>query len=215
MSHAVAMSGTIAFVGGAEFSDSVADLDRQLLEIAGTTAVTVLPTADAFEQPMRGVARAIDHFTNIGATATGLPILKRSDASDPALVEAIAESKFVYLFGDSPMHLRSVLKDTPAWAALLGVLDNGGVLAASGAAASGLCDPMVDPRGGGFGLGLGLVASLALITRSETWSADQLKRSLSMAKGFTVATMPTGSSIVRTGDAPWQPANGATLRSPA
>jgi cyanophycinase len=205
------MSGTIAFVGGGEFSESVAELDRQLLAIAGTTSVTVLPTADAFEQPMRGVARAIDHFANLGAVANGLSILKRSDANDPANADAVATSKFVYLFGDSPMHLRSVLKDTLVWDALHAVLAAGGVIAASAAAASGLCEPMVDPRGGGFGLGLGLVESLALVTRTETWSDDQLKRTLSMATDFAVALMPSGSSIIRSPDGTWQVNGDATI----
>jgi cyanophycinase len=205
------MSGTIAFVGGGEFSDVVADLDRSLLAAAGTNLVTVLPTADAFEQPMRGVERAIEHFAKLGATATGLPILKRPDANDATNAAAVAASRFVYLFGDSPMHLRSVLKDTATWDALLSVLANGGVIAASAAAASGLCEPMVDPRGGGFGLGLGLVESLALITQSETWSEDQLKRSLALASGFAVATMPSGSSIVRSGDGPWAVSGGAAI----
>jgi cyanophycinase len=204
------MSGTIAFVGGGEFSDAVAALDRGLLERAGTTAVTVLPTADAFEQPMLGVHRAVTHFASLGAVATGVDVLKRSDALDPAKAAEIAASRFVYLFGDSPMHLRAVLKDTPAWEALLTVLANGGVVAASSNAAAGLCDPMVDPRGGGFGLGLGLVGSLALITQAETWSADQLKRSQAMASGFALVTMPTGSSIIRNPDNTWTLNAGAT-----
>jgi cyanophycinase len=200
--QAVAMSGTLAFLGGGEFSELNVDLDRRLLAAAATTEVVIVPTADAFERPQDGVERAIAHFASLGAKATGLSILRRTDANDPDKVSVLAAARFVYLFGDSPMHLRSVLKDTLAWDALLAVLDGGGVVAASASAASGLCEPMVDPRGGGFGLGLGLVTSLALITRSETWSDDQLKRTLALPGDFTVVTMPSGSSLIRT-DGSW------------
>ena len=40
---------------------------------------------------------------------------------DPANVEAVRASRFTYLAGGSPMHLRSVLKDTPLWEALVAV----------------------------------------------------------------------------------------------
>ena len=62
---------------------------------------------------------------------------------------------------------------------------------------------MVDSRGGAFTLGLGLVSGLALVTESETWSAERLKRTLAMVKNFTVATMPSGSALVRS-DSGWE-----------
>ena len=55
-----------------------------------------------------------------------------------------------------PIHLRTALKDTPLWASVCGVLERGGVVAAVGASASAMCDPMTDPRGGAFTFGLGL-----------------------------------------------------------
>ncbi len=190
------MDGTLALIGGGEFAQTEA-LDRRLLALAGTERVVVLPTADAFENPQAAVDRAASWFTGLGVSSTGLNVLTRRDALDPANSAALRSARFVYLVGDSPMHLRSTLKDTPVWDALLGVLDAGGVVAASTSAAAALCDPMVDSRGGAFTLGLGLVTGLALVTEAETWSAERLKRTLAMAKGFTVATMPSGSALVR------------------
>ena len=46
------------------------------------------------------------------------------------------------------MHLRSVLKDSPVWDALVAAWQGGAVLAGTAAGAMVLCDPMVDPRGG-------------------------------------------------------------------
>ncbi len=190
------MTGTLALIGGGEFAITET-LDRRLLAVAGTERVLVLPTADAFEHPARAVERAAAWFAGLGATAVGLDVLTRRDAHEAVNVTSLRTARLVYLVGDSPLHLRSVFKDTPVWDALLGVLDAGGVIAASTASAAALCDPMVDSRGGAFTLGLGLVTGLALVTEAETWSTDRLKRTLALARGFTVATMPSGSALVR------------------
>ena len=47
-------------------------------------------------------------------------------------------------------------------------------------------------------LGLGLVRGLALVTEAEKWSAERLKRTLDLVKGFAVATLETGAALLRT-----------------
>ena len=74
----------------------------------------------------------------------------------------------------------------------------GGVVVASGGSAAALCDPMVDPRGGAFTLGLGLVDALALVTEAETWSPERLHRTLALAN-TPVAILRTGQALVRDG----------------
>ena len=128
-------------------------------------------------------------------------VLTRRDAQDEAHAAAVRASSFVFLAGDSPLHLRSTLKDTVVWSAVEAVSASG-VVAASGASAAALCDPMTDPRGGAFGLGLGLVRPLAVLHEAEGWSHDRLHRARQLAKGFTVATMPSGTALVRT-DGRW------------
>ena len=83
-------------------------------------------------------------------------------------------AKFVYLADGSPLHLRSVLKDSALFEALLASYHGGGVLAASGAGATVLCDPMVDPRGGAYTVGLGVVHNLAVFPYHGT-AADHLR----------------------------------------
>ncbi|MEJ7719475.1 MAG: hypothetical protein WKF58_03105 [Ilumatobacteraceae bacterium] len=105
----------------------------------------------------------------------------------------------VWVVGDSPMHLRSVLKDTPIVEALRHHADEG-VLVAVGACAAAMCDPMTDPRGGAFTLGLGLVAGLALVTESETLTAERLNRTRELAAEHgdaCLAVMPSGSALTR------------------
>jgi cyanophycinase len=76
------------------------------------------------------------------------------------------------------------------------VLASGGLVVGVGASASGMCDPMVDPRGGAFTLGLGLVTGLAVVSQVDQWSAERLRRTLDMAD-TTVACIPTGAALVR------------------
>lgn len=191
------MTGTIGLVGGGAFTPDVESIDRRLLADSGAGEVAILPTAEAYEHPERSVERAERWYAELGVRAVGIEILGREDALDPAKVATLAASRFVYLVGDSPLHLRSVFKDTPAWDALVSVVSGGGVVAAAGAAAAALCDPMVDPRGGAFTLGLGLVPGVALITEAETWSAERLKRTLDLVAGFAAITLPTGSAMLR------------------
>ncbi|MFM8815786.1 MAG: hypothetical protein ACKOE0_07230, partial [Actinomycetes bacterium] len=104
----------------------------------------------------------------------------------------ITQSAAVYVVGDSPIHLRSTLKDTVVFDALTA---HPCVVAAAGSAAA-MCDPMVDPRGGAFALGLGLVSGVAVVTESEKWPEERLQRTLSLAN-TSVAEIPTGAALIR------------------
>lgn len=174
------MSGPLALVGGMEWRDGCT-FDRELLEASGGNEVLVLPTAAAYEQPQRAVDTATEWFATIGGKVRGLMVLARPDAEDEANVEAVRSSRFIYLGGGSPLHLRSVLKDTPLWSALIEAWDGGAVLAGSSAGAMVLCDPMVDPRGGAFTLGLGLVNGLTVIPHANTWSHEKARRTFELA----------------------------------
>ena len=198
------MSGTLALVGGGEFTEGCT-FDAGLLEVSGASEVLVLPTGAAYEHPHRSVEQAVSWFDRLGVAARGLDVLGRPDALDPANVEAVAASRFTYLVGGSPMHLRSVLKDSPVWEALAAAWRQGGVLAGSSAGAMVLCDPMVDPRGGAFTLGLGLLSGLAVIPAHDTWSEDAAHRTLRMSPpGLVLAGIDERTALIRAGDGTWR-----------
>jgi cyanophycinase len=202
-------TGTIALQGGGPF-EANDDLDARLLGQVGADHVLVLPTADAFEHPERLVATASEWASRLGVRADGCMVLGRQDALDADHAAAVGTARAVYLVGDSPMHLRSVLKGTPVWEALGTVLAGGGLVCAVGTSAAAMCDPMVDPRGGAFTLGLGLVRGLALVTEAETWSPERLHRTLKLAN-MPIAVLHTGSALVRTG-ASWELVGGPDVR---
>jgi cyanophycinase len=196
------VSGTIAFIGGGELTTACELVERHLLKLSGGSTVVVMPTAAAFEHPDRLAQHAVDRFAAFGASVTVARVLNRREATDEVNVALVAGARFVYLLGTNPMHQRSALKDTAVWQALLAVLAAGGVVAAAGGAATGLCDPMVDPRGGGLGLGLGLVEDTAVVVASETFGADHLRRTFDLAGKLQVLTIPTGAAALLT-DSAW------------
>jgi cyanophycinase len=205
------MSGTLALVGGGEWRDGC-DFDAELLTASGGTDVLVLPTAGAYEHPERLVAVAADWFGALGATATGLDVLRRPDAEDAANVAAVRAARFIYLAGRSPMHLRAVLKDTPLWVALVEAWRDGAVVAGSDAGAMALCDPMVDPRGGALTLGLGMIEQVGVIPRHDTWSDDKERRTLQIAPaGLPIVGIDERSALIRAPDGSWRAAGAGTV----
>src|SRR5262249_879609 len=168
-------TGTFVLVGGGEVGAGCREFDADLLARAGADEVVVLPTAAAFEHPERLGARATAYFKDLGAKVRSLPILHRSEAEDAENAAIARAAGFVYVADGSPLHLRSVLKDSALFDALLASLHGGGVLAASGAGATVLCDPMVDPRGGAYTVGLGVVRNLAVFPYHAT-AADSRHR---------------------------------------
>src|SRR4029079_3702683 len=95
-------------------------------------------------------------------------------ADDPRIAESVRRARFVYLCDGSPPHLRSVLKDSALVDALLAAHHGGAGVAASGAGATLVGDPMVDPRGGAYTVGLGIVPNLAVFPYHRT-AADHLR----------------------------------------
>ena len=185
--------GTTALIGGGPFTADD-DLDRMLL--AGRSRVTVVPTADAFERPGELIDRARTWGERRGVEITPLMAITRPDASNSDLVAIAEGSDVIWLVGDSPIHLRTVMTNTPLWAAITDVLSRGGVLAAVAGSAAALCDPMTDPRGGALTIGLGLVSPFAVFTETESWSPERLQRARQLAGDVAVAELPTGSAIV-------------------
>ncbi len=190
------MAGPVILLGGDEFTAAYDDLDRALLAEADTTTVTLVPTAAAYESPGRFVDAATEHFAGLGATVDTVPVLMRRDAVDESLADRIRGARFVYLVDGSTMHIESVLKRSAAWDALVAAHEAGAVIAASGASGRALCDPMVDPRGGGFAVGLGLVTGVSFVPHAESWSGERARRVHHLAPhGVTLHAVASGDHV--------------------
>jgi cyanophycinase len=196
------MAGPLALVGGSPFHADTA-VEAELA--AGVDEVLVLPTGAAYEHPQRLVDAAVARFGALGVTARGLDVLRRPDATDAARADQVRAARFLYLAGSSPMHLRSVLKETPVWEAVRAAWDDGAVLAAADAGAMVLCDPMVDPRGGAFTVGLGLLPDVTVIPGFDSWSEDAVHRTRTLSPaGLAIVGVASGSAVVRDPDGSWR-----------
>jgi cyanophycinase len=208
---AAAASGPLALVGGAEWTDGCS-FDAELWEASSRADVVILPTAAAYEHPARAVEAARTWFAGFGATARGLMVLSRRDAENDELAAEVRQARFLYLGGGSPLHLRSVLKDSPVWAALVDAWQHGAVVAGSSAGAMVLGDPMVDPRGGALTLGLGLVGHLALLPHYDTWSPEKAHRTVQLATGhLRIAAVDERTALIRQPDGHWRVAGAGAV----
>lgn len=197
------MPGTLALVGGGEWRDGC-EFDAGLLAASGGAEVAVLPTGAAYEHPDRTVADATAWFAQFGATVRGVPVLTRPDAMDPELADVVRRARFVYLAGESHMHLRSVLLHSAVWDAMRAAFAEGTVLAGTAAGASVLCDPMVDPRGGAFTLGLGLLRATAVIPHHQAWSEDKARRTERIAPaGTRLVGVDDTTALIWSRDSGW------------
>jgi cyanophycinase len=199
-------------VGGGEWQEGCRSFDSALLEAAATNEVLVLPTAAAFEHPQRAVDTASAYFEGLGGRVRGLMVLGRPDTEDPGNIKAVRESAFTYIGGGSPLHLRGVLKGSSLWEALLEAWREGAVLAASSAGAMVLCDPMVDPRGGAYTVGLGLVANLSVLPHHDTAPAHLKERTQELRpEGAILAGVDEQTALLRSPDGHWSAAGAGSV----
>ena len=204
------MNGTLALVGGQEWTEGCS-FDAELLRRSGGTSVLVVPTAAAYEQPQLVIDRARQWFATLGATVEVLEVYRRAEALAPGAADQLATARFVYLAGGSPMHLRSVLKDTPVWDGIVDVWRSGGVLAGSAEGATVLCTHMVDSRGGAFTVGLDLLDGMTVIPRYNKWSEDKWHRTVRLAPAsLAVAGIDERTALIWDGNE-WSVAGEGTV----
>jgi cyanophycinase len=201
-------TGTLALVGGDEWTEGCT-FDAGLLAASGGRDVLVLPTAAAYQHPERVVLRAAEWFDPLGALVEGLMVVDRASAEDPGMARAVANARFIYLAGGSPLHLRAALKKSAVFDALRLAWSAGAVVAGAGAGAMVLTDPMADPRGGALTLGLGLVDNLTVVPHfgdeHDDAHGQKLERTVAMAPAaLPVVALPARTALIRGGDGVWR-----------
>ncbi len=196
------MNGTLALVGGREFTDGCS-FDAELTE--GVDEVLLLPSALAYENPSAAIERATSWFADLGTKVRVLDVYRRADAMEPGVAEVAAAASMTYVVGGSPMHLRSVLKDTPLLDALVTGWRRGATIAAAGEAVSVLCSNMVDSRGGAYTVGLDLLTTVTLIPRYNQWSTDKWHRTVELAHaGLPVVGIDEATALIHDPDGSWR-----------
>jgi cyanophycinase len=204
--------GVLALVGGGEWRDGCRDLDAELIAASGAKEVIVVPAAAAFEHPDKVGVRAGAYFESLGLKCRTVPVLHRAEADDARIAESIRRARFVYLCDGSPLHLRSVLKDSAVWDSILAAYHGGAALAASGAGATLVGDPMVDPRGGAYTVGLGLVPNLAVFPYHGTAADHMRERSIDLLPAEAkLVGIDEETALVRDPDGAWRVAGAGVV----
>jgi cyanophycinase len=196
---------TIALVGSGEYLEVCRPVDEHLLSLLdiGDRAprVACLPTAAAKdgERVWRGWQdRGVAHFTALGAETVAVDVIDRHTADDDAMVRDIAGADLVYLSGGKPALLHQLLDGTAAWAAILGVLDRGGVLAGCSAGAMVQGSHIAGLRGGAGSEGFGLLANTVVLPHFDEFPslAGDLVRRL-VGRGRNVVGIDGATALVR------------------
>jgi cyanophycinase len=175
------VAGALALVGSGEYLAVMDEIDRRLLTTIGGPAaarVALLPTASGLEgeAPSRWNELGRAHFRALGAPVEGLPLLRRQDASDPAILASLREASFFYISGGNPSYVIECLLDTPAWQIIVERHQAGAVLAGCSAGAMMLGSHVLDLRramaaeSAAWRPALGLVAGLAVIPHFDRFA---------------------------------------------
>lgn len=134
------------------------------LAVAGpeTARIVIVPTAVARHRP----ELAVDHGRRAFAAAatrrgrqvvvSSAALLRREDAQAPAraVLDLLARAHLVHLPGGDPDLIPTVLRDTPAWAAIRRAGTAGGCLAGASAGAMAMTERLWTPAGPMDGLGM-------------------------------------------------------------
>jgi cyanophycinase len=129
-------------VGGDEFQPGNEAHDRLLVDRASRLDAArpafVIATAAARHGPDAAVRTAQSWFDGLGLEVEELPLRRRSQAMDLALVERARSGRFFYLCGGDPGIVPEVLRETPVWNAVIDAWRAGAALAGSSAGAMAL-----------------------------------------------------------------------------
>lgn len=165
--------GNILLAGGAEFGGQMAIADRRSIELAGgvKARISIIPAAAAPDNNyQRAGQNGVDWFKNLGAVnVSALPLIDRKSADDPAVVDALDQSRLIYMLGGFPRHLAQSLAGSDSWQAMLTAHRSGGIIAGSSAGAMILCEHYYDPYEKTIFRGLELIPEACILPHHDTF----------------------------------------------
>jgi cyanophycinase-like exopeptidase len=208
------VSGPVALHGGGEYlAGDEAAMDALLeaaLRASGGTApvrVVLVPTAVARHRPDLATAHGTRAFRDAAARAgvaaevLVAPVLARTSAADPAVAALFDGAHLVHLPGGDPDLVPTILRDTPAWLAILRAHAAGACLAGASAGAMALAARLWTP--GGPMEGLGVVPGLAVLPHHEPGRMAAWRRIVDPADGLAWLGLDEQTLVMGTPGSRW------------
>ncbi len=175
------MSGAVALHGGGEFLAGDEPFLAALLGIAQRRAgrsgegrrvrLVIVPTAAARGRPGLAAANGVAAFERVAgaegiliATATAA-VVDAASSADPELVARLADADVIHLPGGDPDLIPTIMRGSPAWAAIESALAGGAVLTGASAGAMAVAPWAWTPAGGVPGLDV--VAGLFVVPHAD------------------------------------------------
>jgi len=178
----------------------LADVVRGLHLLADADIV-VVPTAAAFTGITEAALAVAIALSDLDVRVEALMVSDRASANEAYFTRRVTESDLVVLCDGSPLHARSVWRDTTFGEAVRASKR----IVAVGSVASVLGDVMIDPRGGAPTTGLGYRAGVAI---AVPVSDEQMTRTRSLL-GADVALVVLGPmGVVRHDGTEWRVESG-------
>ena len=145
-------------------------------------------------------------FRKLGAQKVErLPLIDRTSADDPVIVDRLKHARLVYLLGGFPGHLAYSLKGSHSWRAILDAYRSGAVIAGSSAGAMVLCSDFLDPVVKAVDTGLGLLSKTCIIPHHDTMGKQWLPRLMKTLPDSLLVGIDEETAMLTTGTASqWQ-----------
>jgi cyanophycinase len=201
--------GYILLAGGAEFGGAMAAADRRAIELAGgaNARLSIVPAAAAPDNNHeRAGQNGINWFKKLGGlNVAALPLIDRKSADDPIVVNALLQSRLIYLPGGFPRHLERSLNGSKSWQAMLKAHQSGAVIAGSSAGAMILCDHYYDPFQKKIFNGLGLIPHVCILPHYNTFGRKWSRKLAQRLRGVILIGIDEKTGMINDGPAgQWQ-----------
>ncbi len=201
--------GYILLEGGAEFGGRMAEPDRRAIELAGGSGarISIIPTAAAPDHNHeRAGGNGARWFASLGARQVAvLPLIDRASANDPAIADALRDTRLIYLLGGFTHYLGQTLIGSASWQAALEAYAAGAVIAGSSAGAMVLCQHYYDPQSSQVNAGLGLVPNACVLPHHNTFGQRWAPRLSTLLPGSVLIGIDERTGMLDDGaDGAWR-----------
>ena len=122
--------GSLVLAGGTTWNG------QGLASLTSSRGALVLPTGAAFEHWEEAVAALGRAWFDAGIGVEALPVLMRHDAESVEMADRLRVADLIVLLGESSLHARAVVAETPVWEAVLSAWHNGTTLVGVGGGAA-------------------------------------------------------------------------------